>query len=346
MIYKGEKIMPMELAELKEEIKKAVNAGDEEAVIGYAELLASQASINEKLFGKTTLLMMSSQFGLEKVVENLLTTYKDKIDLDNSHKYGTALMSAIIEGHPKIASMLIDAGADVNVVNSFGANALGLAEHLGQEGVSQKIKTKGVASLMPEEYASRVDSVEDRLRSHIEQRREDDAIKLIEKMNIKQLNAQIAGNSRSVMFAAYRGCGKVVKALMDRGVDLSVSNIYGNAEQIARANGHKDIANMLQVAVGANGEAISFGGAAPAYEAPNNSFNPELFLPQSNLRGSGPAQITLPNVRPSSSYDEIGKGALGAVALGAVVYKAAKNIGNYFFGNKKDKDKDKPSKGR
>ncbi len=55
----------------------------------------------------------------------------------------TALMWASLEGHPEIAKLLIEEGADVNVQNDDGATALMAASQEGHKEIAKLLRKAG-----------------------------------------------------------------------------------------------------------------------------------------------------------------------------------------------------------
>ena len=77
-------------------------------------------------------------------IEEVKKLIEKGADLNVVDEYGaTALHWASQEGHSEIMKMLIKAGADVNVVNKYGITALHLASLLGHSEIVKMLEKAG-----------------------------------------------------------------------------------------------------------------------------------------------------------------------------------------------------------
>ncbi|KAK3745897.1 hypothetical protein QZH41_017874 [Actinostola sp. cb2023] len=140
--------------------------------------------------------------GNERELRYLIDAGADINVIDNVGD--TALMLAAENGKEEVARVLIDAGADINVTNNYGDTALMLAAENGKE-----------------EVIALIDAGAD--------------------VNVTNNDGYTA-----LMLAAEKGKDEVVRALMKAGADINVTNKYGyTALMIAAGNGKKEVARAL-----------------------------------------------------------------------------------------------------
>jgi len=109
-------------------------------------LLAAGADPNMKSFdGKTPLLLASAQ-GLTEMVEELLAANADvNLSDENSKDCNTPLIAAIEMGHPQIARLLLDAGANALEPNGNGIAPIDLANGKGLSEIVTLLQDRGVS---------------------------------------------------------------------------------------------------------------------------------------------------------------------------------------------------------
>lgn len=98
------------------------------------------ADINEKVSGKTTL-MIASDRGYLDIVKTLLAKGAEVNAKSDDAK--TALMAAAYNGHAEVIKVLLNAGADVNARNKWGTTALTLAMNGGHPEVVPILEKAG-----------------------------------------------------------------------------------------------------------------------------------------------------------------------------------------------------------
>ena len=104
------------------------------------ELLNQGADVNEKHFSRTALLVASSQGRVEMVT--LLLDRGADVNLV-SPQHGTALTVASYKGHVEVAKLLLDRGAEVDLIPSGGWTALSYAAYWGNTDVAVLLMARG-----------------------------------------------------------------------------------------------------------------------------------------------------------------------------------------------------------
>ena len=109
-------------------------------------LLAKGAKIDYQDEGGRTALIQASQQGHEGIVQVLLARSlwgfgPLRVEIDHQAKNGvTALFIAAYQGHQEIVELLITEGANVNLRENRGANAL---KHAKTEQIKQLLRAAG-----------------------------------------------------------------------------------------------------------------------------------------------------------------------------------------------------------
>lgn len=203
-----------------------------------------------------TALMWAAVRGLEDIVSMLIKAGAD-VNIKNSDGY-TALINAAWTGNPNIAKILIGAGADINHKNKYGTTALVSAIEYGKLDVVKLLIGAGADIDAVDNfghtalyYALKIDKY-----TH---RRPDIVQVLIESgadVNIKDRNGWTA-----LMSAAHVGHSEVVETLLNAGTDINTTS-GGNstALKLAQDKGHMDIARMLSEHGATGGETSGYVG--------------------------------------------------------------------------------------
>jgi len=175
----------------------------------------------------------------------------------------TALLAAVIAGHPKVVESLLAAGADI-YVQYQNTNALMFAQSLGhtqiasmlkaaqpsekdinllsaaQEGNTTKIKdllidgakinTKGPGGITPLYLAAACGHA--------------DTVRYLLSKGA-DINVKTHDGMPALLMAIFEGHSEVVEALLEGGVDASVEIDGENALKLAQRKGHTKIAELL-----------------------------------------------------------------------------------------------------
>jgi ankyrin repeat protein len=107
------------------------------------ELVRNGAYVNNRNRENVTPLMMASMYGHYSVVKYLIDA---KADINMVHKDGdgdSALMFALGARKNRVAKLLIDSGADIDIHNKFGVTALMIAAAEGNEEAVRMLLDKG-----------------------------------------------------------------------------------------------------------------------------------------------------------------------------------------------------------
>ncbi|KAJ5623881.1 NACHT nucleoside triphosphatase, partial [Penicillium lagena] len=153
-------------------------------------------------------------------------------------QYGNALQAASVNGHEKVVQILLDRGADVNAQGAFYGNALQAASVYGHERVVQMLLDRGAnANARSGFYGNALQAASE------------EGYERVVKMLLDRganVNAQGGEYGNALQAASYRGHEKVVKMLLDRGADVNArGGYYGNALQAASLHGHEKVVQML-----------------------------------------------------------------------------------------------------
>ena len=134
---------------------------------------------------------------------------KNGVDVNERNASGSALTHAVGNGNFKIVSILLEAGADINVASDGGMTALMWA--------SLKGYTDIVATMLLQTGAD---------------------------INVRSWNGNTA-----LMWAGYKGHKEIVLMLLDAGADISIHDRDGfTALELATISGHAEIVSLLKEA--------------------------------------------------------------------------------------------------
>ncbi len=218
----------------------------------------------------------------------------------------TPLMLAAAAGNPEVINALVDAGAELNLVDgAHGQSALMFAASLGRTEAVKALLAKGadVALTSAVVDLSNVEVPEETLQDSLrdQQRNQQDAKATAarnEGMPARQAPAMggVAGVTRpfkyneligkhgglsALHFAARQGATDVVKSLVDGGADVDqvTAGDHTTPMLIAAINGQYDLVTYF-LSKGADPNIASDAGVAPLYAVLNVEWAPKSFYPQ------------------------------------------------------------------
>ncbi len=152
---------------------------------------------------------------------------------------GTALMYASEKGHKEVVKLLLDKGADVNVVAGGWFTALMLAASSGHKGIVKLLLDKGAD-------VNVADSIGHTALMRASKNGHKEVVKLLLDKGA-DVNAADRDGKTALMLASEKGHKEVVKLLLDMGANVSVISKKGyNAQTLASGNGHKGVAKLLK----------------------------------------------------------------------------------------------------
>ena len=187
-------------AKINETNKKGMTALTAAAIKGHVavvQLLLNSGADTEKYGPKIgTALYEASQQGQDAIVK-LLINKSAGINWKSKHNGWTPLMIAVAEGHSSTASILLEAGASVNLANDKGRTALMFAALYGNREITAALLKSGAdPNLVPTDNEGRT----------------------------------------ALMAAATKGNIAIVKMLLDKGADPNLRNKEGKTA-LAYASG-------------------------------------------------------------------------------------------------------------
>lgn len=106
------------------------------------ELVKSGAHINNRNVENISPLMAAAMHGHYAVVQYLINAKADINLVHRDNDGDSALMLALAQKQTKIAQLLINSGANINIRNKFGITALMIAAAEGNEEITQKLLDK------------------------------------------------------------------------------------------------------------------------------------------------------------------------------------------------------------
>jgi serine/threonine-protein phosphatase 6 regulatory ankyrin repeat subunit B len=188
-----------------------------------------------------TLLMSSCANGKEAVVRHLLNP-KFNVKIDAANVYGwTALMQACYYGHTAVVGVLLDKGADINLMNSWGATPLLAATQSGNMTlVKMLIQHKASVTPCDKSPTQFTPLMAAAQNGH-------EGITAVLLNNSADPNVQLAGSKyTALMFATLNGHMSLVRLLLKHGADKEMeSSSSQKSVAIAGAIGREDIARLL-----------------------------------------------------------------------------------------------------
>ena len=113
-------------------------------------LVEAGASVRATDYKKQTCLTLAAHHGHTETVRYLVGLPEVEVNQKAMNKH-TALHSALLEGHPDVVQLLIDAGADIEARNNFGRSPLLVASSKGKLSIV-KLLVKAGAELCATDY--------------------------------------------------------------------------------------------------------------------------------------------------------------------------------------------------
>jgi len=234
LIKKGANVNAKDPIDKSAPLLLAVDAGNIEIV---KLLLEKGADINAKdNYGTTALLCALIQQHTD--ITGLLMEKRADVNAQHRATGLTALLIAAEDGDKQFVSTLLDRGADVNMEDRNGYNALVRAAGEGHTDIVKLLIKKG-------RWKNKKESFGRALAVAVGMKRNE-----IAKLLIKEgadLNQRTQGwGLTCLMVAANKGNTEIAKALINNGADVNASSANGlTALYIAENQGHTEIVNLL-----------------------------------------------------------------------------------------------------
>ncbi len=196
--------------------------------------------------------MQAAGKGNKEEVEHLLAEGID-VDIRNSIGY-TALMIAATNGNKEMVQILLDAGADINAEHcAGGATALSLAFRYGHGDVAEVLFTKDADISKKTGYGA--------LSWALFTREVEMVRMLCQRGFVGGCDREDCfGAIAALMEASESGNLEIVERLLDRGVNVNVTDQGFTALMQAAKNGHRELVKFL-IDRGARKNASAYDGA-------------------------------------------------------------------------------------
>ena len=257
------------IAEMKDELENRLDNND----MDEPQTPGRERAYAEALEGMETLYEAAKEGDL-KLVQKLLRRGVNPDDTTGS-KYGsTALILASKKGHAAIVRALLDAGADVNHVNSKGNTALMRASRNGHVTIVEMllaaranvntVNNNGQTALMPASAKGHADVVAALLAANppadanmankigvtaLMIASDEGHADVVSALLAKGAKVNMAANDgyTALMYASYEGHIAIVAALLAADANVNQKDTFGvTALEIASAKGHTEIVEMLR----------------------------------------------------------------------------------------------------
>ncbi|KAH7550840.1 hypothetical protein BM1_10213 [Bipolaris maydis] len=189
--------------------------GKIQAIAGHQASIWAPGYLGQRYLGYEgwSDLALASYLGLKQVVHIILFEEKTDVDIEGG-EYGRALQAASLEGHEKIAHILLSAGADVNAQGGEYGNALQAASAGGYRRVVTLLLNDGAnVSAWGGGYGSAFHAASDRDYEKI--------VRLL--LNIgADVNAQGGYCGSALQAASSEGYEQIVKLLLNAGAGVNM----------------------------------------------------------------------------------------------------------------------------
>jgi len=224
-------------------------------------LIEAGANINlQDVYGYTALMYAASKGGHIKVV-NALIEAGANINLQNNEGK-TALMYAASNNDLTMVNALIAAGANPNLTDNYESNAVHFAMRAEAEN-GDNTYTDVIIALQQYVNELYINNSEEQSYSYIRNNNIENAINLINNMDIDTLNTRNYSGETALMFAINNDANDIAIALINKGVDLNLQDENGyTALHIAVIRRNMDLVNILLEA-GADGTIQDNHGYSP-----------------------------------------------------------------------------------
>ena len=185
---------------------------------------------------KATALYYAMSCGLSGLIEYLMTMRVQDINAQCG-LHGTPLHVASTNGHLNAVSLLLDRGADLNMVNNYGNTVLCAAYDGGHLEVMRLLLDRGAAAdVRHDSYGLLTHDASCCGRA--------DAISLLLQHNA-DVNATSAYNHTPLHWAAEYGHANVAQVLLEHGADINALCDHGTPVGRASFNGYLEVARLL-----------------------------------------------------------------------------------------------------
>ena len=214
----------------------AAEAGNDKVVETLLDLYANVNLCNSV---QNSALMLASELGYKDVIRVLLLQ-QDAIEKDTKNRYeDTALILAASNGHSECVDLLIDAHADLNLVNKFGKTALVLSAENGFVDIVNSLVCAGAnVNLVSKRGLSAIMLAA--AKGHY------DIVKLLSQYgaDIYQENKDRTDNV--LTYACFGGHSEIIVHIINSGADVNYQNINGDTVLMrACEHGNKETIDML-----------------------------------------------------------------------------------------------------
>ncbi|CAN9387812.1 unnamed protein product [Alternaria alternata] len=193
-------------------------------------------------------------------------------DINAMQSDDTALIRATSRGHKETVALLLDKGAEVNALNGYKSNAIQVASSNGNKEILEVLLDKGAdvnAVAVEGDTALQKASY----KGHKE---------IVDLLIGRGTNVHAQGHwyGTAIQAASYGGYKEIVELLLDKGANINAQGgRYGNALQAASHNGHTEcIELLLDKGADINAQGGLLGNALEAACASGGKETAELLL--------------------------------------------------------------------